>query len=266
MLLVDLGTSNPNLQVLGGDALYTTSGYPLSAKIGFSRLRFTAFAYPDEWDILGLSKAKPQFFDEYKTDFNPQGADHSANPYGFTRPDYGVMLSYDAMYALFQGTQNVLDAKNALTSTALQGGLTQISGTKAIQGVSGQIRLEVMVIRLTRRLSFCTLIKMVISICFSRCWVALLLDSASNRFNTTPRPLNGRKIETILPIQTKREQMLVPATWSNSMHPLSGIARCVPLPARLPGIGLGRLAGLSLQRRSARTLGICQTFSSDGHG
>ena len=137
VLLVDLGTSHPNLQVLGGDALYTTSGYPLSAKSGFSRLRFTAFAYPDEWNILGMNK--PQFFAEYASDFNPQGADHSANPYGFTRADYDVILSYDAMYALLQGCQNVLVAQNTLTSTTLQYGLTQISGTKAIQGVSGQI-------------------------------------------------------------------------------------------------------------------------------
>ena len=83
--------------------------YPSSAKPGFSRVHFTAFAYPDEWSILGMNK--PPFFSEYPADFNPAGADHSANPYGFTRADYGVILAYDAMYALLQGCQNVLDCK-----------------------------------------------------------------------------------------------------------------------------------------------------------
>ena len=137
VLLVDLGTSHPNLQVLGGDALYMPTGYPLSAKVGFNRLRFTAFAYPDEWGILGINE--PQFFKEYPNDFNPAGADHNQNPYGFTRADYAAMLSYDATYALLQGCQNVLQAKKALTSTTLQQGLTQITGAQAIQGVSGQI-------------------------------------------------------------------------------------------------------------------------------
>jgi ABC-type branched-subunit amino acid transport system substrate-binding protein len=137
VLLVDLPTSQSNLQVLGGDGLYVPDAYPSSAKPGFSRLHFTAFAYPDEWDILGMDK--PQFFAEYVSDFNPTGADHHANPYGFVRADYGVILAYDAMYALLQGCQNALDAKKALDPSALQYGLTQITGAKAIQGVSGQI-------------------------------------------------------------------------------------------------------------------------------
>jgi ABC-type branched-subunit amino acid transport system substrate-binding protein len=137
VLLVNLGTSQPSLQVLGGDSLYSAGGYPSSARIGFSRLRFTSFAYFDEWDILGMNK--PQFIADYPNHFNPYGEDHSKNPYGFTRADYGVILSYDAMYALFQGCQNVLAAKNALTSDTLRHGLTQITGAKAIQGVSGQI-------------------------------------------------------------------------------------------------------------------------------
>jgi eukaryotic-like serine/threonine-protein kinase len=137
VLLVDLPTSLPNLQVLGGDSLYSPNGYPLSARPSFSRVHFTSFAYFEEWNIPGLNK--PQFFTEYPNYFNPYGEDHSQNPYGFTLADYGVILSYDAMYALLQGCQNVLIAHNALTSTTLQHGLTQITGTKAIQGVSGQI-------------------------------------------------------------------------------------------------------------------------------
>ncbi len=138
VLLVNLPTSLPNLQVLGGDALYTPYGYPSSARAGFSRLRFTTFAYPDEWSILGMKEPHP-FFDEYKAAFNPAGVDQSAKPYGFIRADYGTILSYDAMYALLQGCQNALDAQSTLTPDALQKGLIQITGTKAIQGVGGQI-------------------------------------------------------------------------------------------------------------------------------
>jgi ABC-type branched-subunit amino acid transport system substrate-binding protein len=137
VLLVDLPTSQPNLQVLGGDGLYVPDSYPSSARPGFSRLHFTTFAYPDEWDILGMTR--PQFFSEYSSTFNPAGADHSANPYGFVRADYDVILSYDAVYALLQGCQNILDAKKPLIPSSLRDSLTQITGAKAIQGVSGQI-------------------------------------------------------------------------------------------------------------------------------
>jgi ABC-type branched-subunit amino acid transport system substrate-binding protein len=136
VLLVDLGTSHPNLQVLGGDALYAPKGYPSSARVGIHRLRFTAFAFFDEWDILGLNK--PQFFSEYPNDFNPTGQPRPS-PYGFTRADVSTMLSYDAMYTLLQGSQNVLLAHKALTSATLKDGLAEITGANAIQGVSGQI-------------------------------------------------------------------------------------------------------------------------------
>jgi ABC-type branched-subunit amino acid transport system substrate-binding protein len=135
--LVNLPTSLPNLQVLGGDALYELGGYPPSARSGFSRLHFTAFAYPDEWSILGMGKH--QFFTEYSAAYNPAGADHSTSPYGFTRADNHTILAYDAMSTLLRGCQNVLTAKKALTSDALQNGLTQITGANAFQGVSGQI-------------------------------------------------------------------------------------------------------------------------------
>ena len=57
VLLVNLPTSLPNLQVLGGDGLYKPNAYPSSARPGFNRVRFTAFAYPDEWSILGYGRA-----------------------------------------------------------------------------------------------------------------------------------------------------------------------------------------------------------------
>jgi ABC-type branched-subunit amino acid transport system substrate-binding protein len=137
VLLVNFPTSQPNLQVLGGDGLYSPNAYPSSAKPSFNRVRFTAFAYPDMWSILG--KNEPSFFSKYRANFNPANADHSANPYGYTRADFGTILAYDATSALLQGCQNVLMAGESLTAVTLRDGLAQITGANAIQGVSGQI-------------------------------------------------------------------------------------------------------------------------------
>jgi eukaryotic-like serine/threonine-protein kinase len=139
VLLINLPASLPNLQVMGGDGLYGLNGYPPSARQGFSRLRFTAFFYPDEWDILGLGGQKPAFFTEYSSNFNPTGQ-QSPGKYGFTRVDNDVALAYDATTALLKGCQNALDAGNTIvTPVALQQGLTKITGYQAIQGVTGQI-------------------------------------------------------------------------------------------------------------------------------
>src|SRR5712691_2341920 len=94
-LLTDLPPPAPyaNLPVMGGDALYEL-GYPSSAHAGFSHLRFTSFAYPDEWDNLHLTAQKPAFFNDYVGAF---GGSHPGGQYGFTRADGDVILSYDAM-------------------------------------------------------------------------------------------------------------------------------------------------------------------------
>ncbi len=138
VLLINLPDSQPNLQVLGGDALYQLNGYPSSARAGFSRLHFTAFAYPDEWDILQMGE-QPLFFSEYKAAFNP-AAQYPNGKYGYTRADNDVILSYDATFALLQGCKNALDAGETLvTPTALKDGLGKITVDHPIQGVSGQI-------------------------------------------------------------------------------------------------------------------------------
>ena len=139
VLLANLPVSQPNLQVLGGDALYQLNGYPTSALRGFGRLHFTAFAYPDEWDILNMSGQKPLFFSEYSAAFNPTGQ-VSQGRYGYTRADSDVILSYDATSVLLQGYNNVLKGdKNTVTPTEVRDGLAQITGAHSIQGVSGQI-------------------------------------------------------------------------------------------------------------------------------
>jgi len=136
----DLGvllTAQPDIQVMGGDALYDLGGYPSTARAGFVHLHFTAFAYPDEW--LAKNLAPPPFFAMYSQDFDPS-RQHIQNPYGYDRPTNDSILAYDAMLALLQGCNNALNAgTTALTPDALEKGLSRITGAQAIQGVSGQI-------------------------------------------------------------------------------------------------------------------------------
>ncbi len=138
-LLTDLPTSGPyaNLPVMGGDALYEL-GYPSSARAGFSHLHFTSFAYPDEWDNQHLTAQKPAFFNDYVAAFNPDGK-HPGGQYGFTRADGDVILSYDALFAFLTASNNVLKTKQNFTPDDIRKALLQITGSKAIQGVSGQI-------------------------------------------------------------------------------------------------------------------------------
>ena len=141
VLLTDLGTSYPNLKLMGGDALYELNGYPSSARAGFKRLHFTAFAYPDEWDDLGLTAQKPAFFTIYAQAYDPNNQHrNTGNPYGYVRADNDVILSYDAMLVLLQGSNNALSGGHtSFTPDALRQGLTQITSSRPIQGVSGQI-------------------------------------------------------------------------------------------------------------------------------
>ncbi|WP_149402607.1 protein kinase domain-containing protein [Dictyobacter arantiisoli] len=122
-----------NTQILGGDALYELGGYTQQARPNLYRLHFTAFAYPDEWDVLGHSKQKPAFFQNYIADFS--GA-NTTTVYGYVRPTNNAILSYDAMVALLTASKQAIRGGTSLTATDLQAALTQI---KNLQGVSGQI-------------------------------------------------------------------------------------------------------------------------------
>ncbi|HEU5230651.1 MAG TPA: ABC transporter substrate-binding protein [Ktedonobacteraceae bacterium] len=136
----DLGVllaAQPEMQVMGGDALYELGGYSSSARAGFVHLHFTAFAYPDEW--LAKNLTPPPFFSMYSHNFDPLGQ-HTQNPYGYDRPTSDNILAYDAMLALVQGCNNALNTGNTiLTPDALERGLSRITGAQAVQGVSGQI-------------------------------------------------------------------------------------------------------------------------------
>jgi serine/threonine protein kinase len=139
-LLSNLPANTPSkLTVMGGDALYELGGYPKSSRAQFNRLRFTAFAYPDEWDVQGLTAKKPAFFTEYPAAFDPNHQ-KPAGVYGFTRAANDVILSYDAMVALLMGCNIELNAgKKTITPEDLRDGLNKINGASAFQGVSGQI-------------------------------------------------------------------------------------------------------------------------------
>jgi serine/threonine protein kinase len=138
--LVSLGTP-PTLLVLGGDALYELD-YPSSAQAGFNRLRFTTFAYPDQWDVLGVGARKPAFFSEYAAAFDPD-RQHTGSPYGYTRSDNDAILSYDALVALLKGCNIALSAgQKTITPENLRQDLARINGPNAFQGVSGQIAFD----------------------------------------------------------------------------------------------------------------------------
>ena len=141
VLLTDLPTSGPfaNLKVMGGDGLYELGGYPQSARSGFGRLQFTAFAYPDEWTSLGLKAQQPVFFSDYANNYDPNGT-HTGSPYGFTRADNDAILSYDGMLALLQASKLALSGgKTTITPIQLQQALTKLNGANAFQGASGQV-------------------------------------------------------------------------------------------------------------------------------
>ena len=131
-LLTNLPAGNP-ISVMGGDALYELNGYQSSARAGFTHLRFTAFAYPDQWDVLGQTAKKPSFFANYSAAFSPNKARIG---YGYTRPDNDAMLSYDATFALLQACNGALNTgKTQITMEDVRQALT----TTTFQGVSGQI-------------------------------------------------------------------------------------------------------------------------------
>ncbi len=146
VLLTDLPTSGPfaNLQVMGGDALYELGGYQSSSHAAGVRMRFTTFAYPDEWGILCASGksfacSQPNFFSNYKAAFDANGK-YDNGIYGYARADGDVILSYDATTTILTAAQNMLTgSKTILTPAELLQGLRKITGAQAIQGVSGQI-------------------------------------------------------------------------------------------------------------------------------
>jgi serine/threonine protein kinase/ABC-type branched-subunit amino acid transport system substrate-binding protein len=135
-------TSTTNIKVLGGDALYNLGGYTKAARVGWNRLSFTGFAYPDEWDVLKLSAQKPAFYTDYGKAFDP--SNQHPNAYGYSRAAYNVTLSYDATLVLLTAGNNIFasNGNKVFTPADLQKALTNIKGAQAVQGASGQISFD----------------------------------------------------------------------------------------------------------------------------
>ncbi len=136
VILTDLPASGPfaKITLLGGDALYELGAYSSSGLAADQHLRFTSFAFPDEW----YPNVNPPFFNEYSADLNPNNQ-HASGTYGYTRPDSDAMLSYDAMLALLNGSNSLLSSQKSVSSSALRQALLKFTGANALQGVSGQI-------------------------------------------------------------------------------------------------------------------------------
>lgn len=124
--------------MLGGSALYHLEGYSTEARKGLEHLRFTAYSYPDEWEILGLTDRKPAFFADYKADFDPNHL-HRNDPYGYNRPDGTTMEFYDTIAVLLYGCGITLAEKPTITGGDLQQALAQVTDNRAFQGVTSQI-------------------------------------------------------------------------------------------------------------------------------
>lgn len=140
-LLAALPTRGPSAKtlVMGGDGLYEIGSYSKEASVNFDRLRFSAFAYPDEWGFLGITKGVSPFFREYAQDFNPDNL-HTSSVYGFIRADGDAILSYDAVVVVIEGCRLVLEkGGTSVSSTDVRQALTTINGQRTLQGASGQI-------------------------------------------------------------------------------------------------------------------------------
>lgn len=123
--------SSPScLKLLGGDALYVLGNYTQANHINYNRLRFTAFAFPDEWLSVGFGN--PPFFSDYAIDLDPDRLHPGA--YGWERPDADTMLAYDAVGVALYGYKLSQDDR-----VSLQQGLASITGTRACQGITGRI-------------------------------------------------------------------------------------------------------------------------------
>jgi ABC-type branched-subunit amino acid transport system substrate-binding protein len=139
-LLAHLQPTDP--PIMGPNALYLIQGYPPAAHPGLSHLHFTAGAYPDEWELLGLGAQKPPFFADFKAAYDPQ-RQHPSGTYEYDRPSGNDILPYDAISVLLYASSIALTKGPFLGSDRRGSDLWQIlngiRGKNAFQGVSGAI-------------------------------------------------------------------------------------------------------------------------------
>jgi ABC-type branched-subunit amino acid transport system substrate-binding protein len=138
--LRQLTTSPP--PVMGGDALYRPGSYFPDALYRLENLYFTASAFPDVWGsflqvVEGCKSGsfQPVFFCHYIHYFDP-AEKHLNYPYGYMRPDGGVILAYDATLTFFSASSQLLSGDK--TDFPLQA-LRQTLSQTQMQGISGLI-------------------------------------------------------------------------------------------------------------------------------
>lgn len=144
VLLAGLPIRGPlsTIPVLGPDALYELEGYQDTAYPALAHLRLTAFAYPDEWDILGSPDQKPKFFVDYASIFDHDN--HHPGEYGYSRADADVMLLFDGVAVALAAANNALstESKQGITPGDLESALTKITTQQNVQGTTGQISFD----------------------------------------------------------------------------------------------------------------------------
>ncbi|HLZ61104.1 MAG TPA: ABC transporter substrate-binding protein [Ktedonosporobacter sp.] len=131
------------LPIMGGDALYELVRYQSKDRPDFSRLHFTAFASPDEWNYLchnGQQAAcnflpAQRFARDYTLYYDDKK--HPENSYGYNLADAEAILAYDGIMVMLTAYQNI-SVPNP-TPQDLRDALAKITGPQAFQGISGQI-------------------------------------------------------------------------------------------------------------------------------
>jgi eukaryotic-like serine/threonine-protein kinase len=137
----DLAKTGNNIRVMGGDAAYELGGYAYHGN--YTNFYFSAFTYPDTWDIICPSGAtcatdRPSVttISAYATLYDPR--DQHPGEYGYARMGAHVLLNYDATSALLRAANNVLSISNGRVRISLESVRGAVQGV-SFQGASGQI-------------------------------------------------------------------------------------------------------------------------------
>lgn len=135
-LKTKLKANATSFPIMGGDAFYEFGGYPPG---DYSNFYFTAFTYPDIWNILcpnhtNCTSPAPTATDakQYRQTFDPKGIHHE---YGYDRPGPHVWQSYDATSALLQAAETVQTSGQIFSLQAVRDALQNVS----FQGTTGEI-------------------------------------------------------------------------------------------------------------------------------
>jgi ABC-type branched-subunit amino acid transport system substrate-binding protein len=126
----------PNMIIMGGDASYELGGYDNG---NYAHFYFTAFTYPDTWDILcpkgpACTNVRPAFVDDYAATFDPNH--QHPGEYSYARTGPHSILAYDATVAFLQAGDSVIHSGDGSISTD---GVRNALAKVKFQGASGQV-------------------------------------------------------------------------------------------------------------------------------